>query len=160
VSEAALQSSFKPIIVVLGTQNHAIIERLKLGYVINDRWQEGMSSSIVKGLAAVLEQADDLENIILSVSDQPHIDASIFEALFEQKKRTGKGIISSRYAGISGTPVLFDKKYFPELLALTGDGGAKTVLQKNVLDMETIDFPLGQIDIDTKSDYHKLIKAQ
>ncbi|TCD07605.1 nucleotidyltransferase family protein [Pedobacter frigidisoli] len=160
VSQAAIKANLGPIIVVLGAHSSLLIKKLNLDYIINDNWVEGISSSIATGLLHILKVNAKLENIILSVSDQPYISTAIFETLLEQKKKTGKGIIASCYSGISGTPVLFDKRYFAALLALKGDSGARAILLDSSADMETIDFPLGQLDVDTQEDYNKLTKEQ
>ncbi|RDC57958.1 nucleotidyltransferase family protein [Pedobacter chinensis] len=158
VSDAAFATAFTPVIVVLGANAELISKNLKLDYIINDSWHEGISASIAAGMSAILEKEPDLEDVILAVSDQPFINAEIFARLYQQKISTGKGIIASRYAQTTGTPVLFNKRYFPQLLALQENSGAKPILNENRDDTETIDFEHGHIDIDTETDYNNLIK--
>jgi molybdenum cofactor cytidylyltransferase len=55
-----------------------------------------------------------------------------------------------------GTPVLFTKKYFAQLLALIGNSGAKAIIAENLNDVATIAFGMGHIDIDTMADYTNL----
>lgn len=157
---AALQTEFRPVIIVLGAYASEIRKKLpaEVSWMINENWSAGMSSSIAAGLAEGLRQSPSLENIILTVSDQPFITADIFEALKQKHIHTKKGIIASAYAKTMGTPALFHKQYFPQLLSLTGNNGAKAMLKLHDNDVETVAFPLGNVDIDNETDYHNLIK--
>src|SRR5690606_19334863 len=110
--------------------------------IINSAWQEGMSSSISAGVAAVLDQNKDTENIIIAVADQAFITAAIFEELLLKHQLTAKNIIASSYAGTAGTPALFSRIYFEQLLALNGEHGAKQILKQHPDDTETIPFEL------------------
>ena len=56
----------------------------------------------------------------------------------------------------SGHLLFFIKKYFGELAKLRGDVGAKNIIQQNMHDVATIQFPEGKIDIDTEEDYEAL----
>jgi molybdenum cofactor cytidylyltransferase len=55
-----------------------------------------------------------------------------------------------------GTPVLFGRAYFQQLLALSGSEGAKKLVKQHPADLATIPFPDGHIDIDTIEDAQKL----
>ncbi|OWK70878.1 NTP transferase domain-containing protein [Pedobacter sp. AJM] len=157
---AALQTSFQPIIVVLGAYANEIQEKLsaEVNFVINENWSAGMSSSIAAGVAALIKKSPLIENIIIAVSDQAFITAEIFSALKQKQISTKKGIVASTYAKTTGTPVLFNKQYFPQLLSLTGNNGAKSMLKLHDNDVETIAFAMGNVDIDTETDYDNLIK--
>jgi molybdenum cofactor cytidylyltransferase len=55
-----------------------------------------------------------------------------------------------------GVPALFSKKYFKPLMELTGEQGAKKIIQQNMNDVESFEFEKGAVDIDTPSDYNHL----
>ncbi|WP_316838483.1 nucleotidyltransferase family protein [Pedobacter gandavensis] len=159
VSKAAMQSSCEPIVIVLGayaTEISAQHRLSELTYVINENWEAGMSSSIAVGMSAILKHAEDLEQVIIAVSDQPFINAEIFENLIKKQQESGKGIIASSYAETWGTPALFNKKYFHQLLSLNGNQGAKHLLKLYQKDCSSLNFELGYVDIDTTSDYNNL----
>lgn len=159
VSKAAIQSSCNPIIIVLGAYAKEIsaVHRLNgATYVVNDNWEKGMSSSIAVGMSAALAHTKDLEQVIISVSDQPFISSEIIENLIKRQQESQKGIVACSYAQTSGTPVLFHKKYFPQLLSLHGNQGAKQLLKQYPEDSTSLFFELGYIDIDTESDYNNL----
>ena len=157
--EAALATNFKPVVVVLGAFADQVKEKIPLtvAHIINDNWSDGMASSIAAGLAEILKHSPDLENLIITVSDQAYINATILSALQQKHINTKKGIIASSYAKTTGTPALFNKRYFSQLLSLTGNNGAKSMLKLHDNDVETVAFAQGNIDIDTETDYHNLI---
>ena len=157
--EAALATNFKPVVVVLGAFADQVKEKIPLtvSHLINDNWSDGMASSIAAGLAEILKHSPDLENLIITVSDQAFINATILSALQQKHINTKKGIIASNYAKTTGTPALFNKRYFSQLLSLTGNNGAKSMLKLHDNDVETVAFAQGNIDIDTETDYHNLI---
>jgi molybdenum cofactor cytidylyltransferase len=160
---AEAQKSLMPVIVVLGANAQVIkaeIKNVEVEIVVNEDWKSGMSSSIKAGLQKALANFEEMQNCILAVCDQPYISSILFQQLVDKKKQSGKEIVASSYAGTLGTPCLFHKKYFDELLNLKGDHGAKQILHKNRNEVTSVDFEKGKIDVDTKKDYEELLKNQ
>ncbi|PBJ08223.1 NTP transferase domain-containing protein [Flavobacterium sp. ACN6] len=159
ISEALnVPNSF--VIVVTGANNQNIekdLDSAAITLCFNEDWETGMSSSIVKGLKEILHLNSDSENCILAVCDQPFVTSSIFENLISEYHKTQKGIVTSAYSETLGTPVLFHKKYFNELLDLKGQEGAKKIIKKYLEDTVSVPFAKGNIDIDTEEDYTTLI---
>ena len=149
------------VIIVVTGANHELIEKgidaSKVRIAFNPDWELGMSSSINKGLSGLLESNSEIKKCIFAVCDQPFVSHSVFENLITEYHATEKGIIASSYAVTLGTPVLFDKKYFGELLNLKGQEGAKKIINRFLDDTASIRFEKGDIDIDTEEDYNKLI---
>jgi molybdenum cofactor cytidylyltransferase len=159
---AAVQVPDCEVLVVLGAQHEAIKMHLDLDAIhlsINDNWESGMASSLVKGLQGLLSLSPDIQCCIISVCDQPFIEGSVFNGLFSEYFKTQKGIIASSYAGTFGTPVLFDKKYFPALIKLRGKEGAKSIMTQPLDDMAAVPFENGHVDIDTMTDYNRLTNS-
>lgn len=156
VTEAAITSGFSPVLAVLGGHTKQLAAKLNIDFITNAQWEAGISTSIVAGLNELLRRNPDLDSVILSVSDQPFISAAIFKALSETQQISGKGMVASKYAGTMGTPVLFTQKYFEQLLALTGNCGAKAIIGDNPDDVASIVFEMGHVDIDTAADYSNL----
>ena len=148
------------VIVVIGS-NHELIETeidsSKIKIVFNRDWELGMSSSINTGLNKALQLYPGIEKCIFAVCDQPFVSHCVFENLIAEHQKTGKGIVASSYAETLGTPVLFDKKHFNNLLDLKGQEGAKKIINRYLDDTASIFFEKGDIDIDTEDDYNKLI---
>ena len=151
------------VVVVTGSKNDIIekeIHDLRALATENPNWQDGMGSSISSGLKRLLDNFPTIETVIISVCDQPFIEASVFSELISKQKDSQKNIVASAYSETLGTPVLFTKKYFTELIALSGNEGAKKLLDKFNEDVAQINFEKGAIDIDTIEDYEQLIKQK
>lgn len=158
-----LQASLAPntVIIVVTGANHELVEKeiaaSKATIIFNPDWQSGMSTSISKGLTEILRLYPEIEKCIFAVCDQPFVTTGIFENLISEHNTTKNGIVASSYSDTLGTPVLFHKKYFNELLNLKGQEGAKKIINKFHDDTVSILFEKGNIDIDKEEDYLKLI---
>ncbi len=160
--EAALDSNAEPIILVTGSNAQEMekeVTDIKINIIENENWQEGIASSIRCGINALLSIAPEIEQTILMVCDQPYISPSLLNKLIDMQTETGADIIACAYAETIGTPVLFTKNYFYELLKLQGDEGAKKLVMKYKGSAAFIQFPKGEIDIDTGNDYENLEQA-
>jgi molybdenum cofactor cytidylyltransferase len=155
--EAAQNSLAQSCVLVLGANADLIVEKIdhtKVDRVVNENWEKGMASSMQKGLKYLMENSDP-DQVILMLSDQPFVNKEILNLLITNKINTNSEIIACRYKETFGVPVLFSKKYFPELLSLIGNEGAKKLVMAHQNDLYAIDFPKGEIDIDTREDYLK-----
>lgn len=147
------------IILVLGADHNEIASKIQNKNVqisINDEWQFGMASSIKTGLEALIKHIPNLEHCFISVCDQPFLTSEIFAEMFQLKENSNKEIITARYSDTIGVPALFSKKYFEVLMELSGEQGAKKIIQRSMEDVEAFEFEKGAIDIDTKVDYENL----
>ena len=150
--KTATQVNAGAMVVILGAETAT----LNVPVVHNPEYKEGMASSIRHGVQYMRER---VENIILMVCDQPHVDAAHLSALIAKHKATGAKIVASYYEDRKGVPALFDQTLFTELLSLSGDTGAKGIIERYVADTAVVPFPLGAIDIDTEEAYQALITA-
>ncbi|MEP7144317.1 MAG: nucleotidyltransferase family protein [Ferruginibacter sp.] len=160
--DAAIGTGAKPVVAVLGANPELLIKEIaakKVTVVINYGWKEGMGSSIRCGLQKLLGINPGVHAAILMVCDQPFVTVKLLEELVEKYHKTGKPVIACSYENSRGTPALFDKTIFAALLALKGDGGAKRIIKGNPDWVNVVNFPLGNIDIDTDPDYDALIKS-
>ncbi len=158
--QVANDSIAHPIIVVLGAHADIIKKEINSGstqVVVNAEWQEGMASSIRCGITALVGISAFTEGAILMVCDQPYINSTLLNILIETHENSSKPIIACSYAETFGPPTLFHKSIFPELLQLKGDVGARSILLQHINEVEVVLFPEGNLDIDTKADYQKLV---
>ncbi|HWZ60969.1 MAG TPA: nucleotidyltransferase family protein [Gemmatimonadaceae bacterium] len=155
-ARTALASGVDRVVVVLGAHADACrqaLAGLPLDLVVHPQWAEGQASSIHAGLTRL--QAIAPAAAIIMLCDQPRISPPVIAALIDRYRVTGARVVSSRYASAAlGPPALFDKSVFDDLLALTGDAGAKRIIAANLA--EAISFPDGDVDIDTEADLAKL----
>ena len=159
--EVALISLARRVIVVLGANAETMqpgIENDKLSFIINEKWEEGIASSIRCGLRYSLNQTNPPQNVLYMVCDQPYINTDLLDKLITLQEQTGHAIVASKYAETTGIPAIFAAALFPELLQLRGDTGAKKIIAQQKDKMAAVPFPLGDIDIDTEADYRHLQK--
>lgn len=159
--EVAQSSDASSAIVVLGANAELIHDELKpatANIVVNSDWKEGMASTIRYGLQTLVEMNPQIEAVILMVADQPFVTAELLNNLMDVNRKEQRSIVASKYGDTFGTPVLFSKRYFPELMNLTGDVGAKSLVRKYMNDAAFVVFSKGTIDIDTMEDYQSLSK--
>jgi CTP:molybdopterin cytidylyltransferase MocA len=142
----AREAGCAPIVVVLGAAQVEIMVQVRIGdavLVINDKWQEGMSSSIRAGMQALAVAASAPQGAVVMTCDQPAVTAQHLRAL-----TSGQELRASRYAGRNGVPAYFPQKYFRQLLKLDGDAGARNLLAR--ADSEELAY--GELDVDTADD--------
>ena len=157
--EAAQSSDASSVIVVLGANAELIkseINHTAATIIVNPGWKEGMASTIHFGLQTLVEMQPQTEAAIFMVADQPFVTAALLNNLMELIRNEQRSIVASKYGSTFGTPVLFVRKFFPELMELTGDTGAKSLVRKYLNEVSFVSFPEGEIDIDTMEDYQKL----
>ncbi len=148
--------------IVLGAYGEKIQKQVNTydaKIVENEEWNEGLASSIRKGLEGVLSSNPDTEAVILLLCDQPFLSAEILRQILEKYQETGLPIVHCHYGEASGPPTLFHRSIFPYLLELKGGQGAKKVVDMFPDQVAFIDFPQGSLDIDTPEDYQQLIDA-
>jgi len=153
----ALATGCHPVIVVLGANSDVIlptIESLPVEIAYNTDWSEGMSSSIRAGIAHLQTNHAKISSIILMLCDQPFVTTELLLQLITVS--SAKSITACAYDRAVGPPVFFDSYYFPELLLLKGNEGAKQLMIKHEVNITTVPFVLGSIDIDTKEDFERL----
>jgi molybdenum cofactor cytidylyltransferase len=158
--DTANDADANPVIVVLGANAELLekeIDEKKVHIVENKEWKEGMASSVRCGLTTLLHIAPAVDAVIIMVCDQPFVSFSLLNDLITVQKNTRKPIVTSQYENAIGPPVLFHKSFFPELLELKGDAGARKIIEQRSNDVATILFKKGDIDIDTEADYKSLL---
>ena len=159
VVDAAKDANCSAIVVVLGSKREQIERELKETDAIvaeNKDWRRGIGSSIRVGLESAVNQAPDIEAIVLLACDQPFLKTDTIECLIAMRGKTKKAIVASSYSETLGVPALFDRSCFQELLALDDETGAKAIILSNRERVAELLFPEGNIDIDTAADYKKL----
>ena len=157
--DAADQADVQKRMLVLGAHHKEIQNSIDLKSVdltVNPAWEEGMSATLKVALNQVLEKDPDTDQILVMLCDQPFVDSELLDSMIAAQAAEGKGIVACYYQETFGVPVLFDRKYFEEIMALSGQDGAKQLIYKHPDDTTAIDFPEGKIDIDTKEDYENL----
>jgi molybdenum cofactor cytidylyltransferase len=159
--DEALETGCESVFVVLGANSELLRKELKdkpVSVIENKGWEEGMASSIRCGLEAITNTILRPDSIIFMVCDQPHVSSSLLLNLVNKRNETGMPIVASSYDNMIGTPALFHKSFFPALMELKGDKGARKLIIDSPEKVATVSFPEGITDIDTAEDYELLKK--
>jgi molybdenum cofactor cytidylyltransferase len=149
------------LMVVTGAENEKVeqeLSSLPVQIIHNTAFEEGIASSIQIGIISIVKFFKEVNGVILIVCDQPYLSASTLQKLVETASQTKKGIVACSYGDTLGIPAYFQDKYFDRLLKLKGDHGAKKIIMENMEDVAIVDFPVGNVDIDTVRDYMNLMK--
>jgi molybdenum cofactor cytidylyltransferase len=120
-----------------------------------ERAHEGMGLSLACGVRASL-QADGW---IVALADMPRIQTKTIRQITE-RLRAGAFIVAPVYRGERGHPVGLGGRFRDQLLALSGDAGAREILkaQPDELSLIDVDDAGCMLDIDTQSDLSQLRK--
>ncbi|QOI96261.1 MAG: nucleotidyltransferase family protein [Flammeovirgaceae bacterium] len=159
ITRYASESNTGPVVVVLGSQAKKIqqaITDLPVHICVHTDWKKGMGSSIKAGLKFVEKKFPAAAATILSVCDQPFLEAGHFMSLSNAFRKKRSEIIASKYAGTFGVPCLFGKRFFSSLEKLRDDQGAKSVLEVHRNEIAFISFTKGNVDVDTAMDWEKV----
>ena len=153
----AKQAKAQHIYCVLGAQKEAIKTKIKqeVSFIINEAWEEGLGSSIACGIKALRSKKYD--HILIMLGDQPLMTASYLNQLINRAKQHPDTCVASGYKNKKGVPAIFPESYFDALEKLSGDHGAKALLNSNLSVIALNAEDLLQ-DIDTPQDYERLLK--
>lgn len=159
ISNEAINANIGHVTVVTGYDHENIekeISDLALDIFFNQEWDEGLGASIRNGLKHILVKSPETNAILLTMSDQPKVDASHLKKLANAYDSNRPMIIASAYSSTFGVPVLIDSFYFDKLKELKGDEGGKKILANYIKNIVEIPFIDGKIDIDEKKDLKTL----
>jgi molybdenum cofactor cytidylyltransferase len=155
VIETTKKTDCKPVIVVLGANADKIAPMPATITLYNKDWKEGMASSIKIAIQEI-KRHDTIDDVLIMLCDQPFVSSDLIDKMLHTKARSQSAIVACSYNNTVGVPALFDRSLFIELLSLSGNEGAKIILNhsKNIT---LVPFDLGSVDIDTDADYDRLI---
>jgi molybdenum cofactor cytidylyltransferase len=154
--EAALASPAWPVVVVLGAHEEQIrpgLARLPVLIAENAAWSEGMASSIRTGVMTLGQFSRAIDAVVIALCDQPAFSAAVIAQLVAAQRTTGRSIVAAHYHGRNGAPALFMREHFPALTALTGEEGARALLNGDPSQIATVDLPALALDLDTPGDF-------
>ena len=130
--DAVLQSQPYETVVVTGHQARAVQSRLAgraLRFVDNPEFASGLSTSVRAGIAS-LDEA--VEAVLICLGDMPRVASPLLRHMIETYDPAENAlIVVPSYAGKRGNPVLWDRRFFAEMLTLTGDVGARHLLVRH-----------------------------
>ena len=156
-----VRAGVERIVIVGGRDAESVrlaLDGLDVELAVNPDYASGMSSSLRVGVAAAVRRWPDAESLLIALGDQPLVGTGVIESLVKVRVANGPGdadpqIVAPRFQGELGTPVLFSRILVPELLAVAGDRGAKSVVERKPARVRYVDFDRpAPLDVDTVSD--------
>ncbi|MBX7233765.1 MAG: putative selenium-dependent hydroxylase accessory protein YqeC [Caldilineales bacterium] len=126
----ALAAPCQQVIVVLGAAAERIapeLAGLPVELVANPVWEQGQSTSMQAGLRACRPET---QAALFVLGDQPTLPPALLRQLIAAHRRSRPAIVAPRHQGRRGNPVLFDRRCFPDLLAVGGDAGGRAIFER------------------------------
>lgn len=119
---------YELIVVTAYDEIETEVQKLPLKVVRNEHQNLGISHSIQLGIEACGEVGIH-DHLMFCVADQPYLQEDELFGFVHMYLRSHKGIGCMSFDGVMGNPVIFQGKFVPELLGLTGDMGGKAVVK-------------------------------
>jgi len=157
--ELCLRSELDHIVLVGGqhleTFRKMSVDLHGIEFLSNERFADGMSSSLKKGIERMVNRTDA---VFIFLGDQPFVPDRVIKSMVkEYNEGDDVKIVRPKYDGDLGHPILINKSLFPEFLKLVGDQGGREVINK--YRSHTIILPFEQshwgMDIDSVEDYRR-----
>jgi molybdenum cofactor cytidylyltransferase len=124
-----LASGARPVLVVVGHRADDIKAALggrPVSYVAAQDYADGLSASLKAGIGAVPAAA---RAALVCLGDMPLVTGRMLDRLIAAfDPDEGRAIVAPMHQGRLGNPVLWDRQFFPAMLALSGDSGARKLL--------------------------------
>lgn len=161
-AETIRETRYSPAVVVLGSHSAEIeaeIADLPIHPIVNESWEQGLSSSITTGLNYLIQMEPKLSAVLVTLCDQPLISADDLNSFAEKFLTSEANIIAAEYQDTVGVPALFSAELFSDLLKLKGDKGARSLIHGHQSTLLTIPLPTAAIDIDTQAEFDQLNEA-
>jgi molybdenum cofactor cytidylyltransferase len=129
VVEQALASRARPVVVVTGHQRERVegaLAGLPVKCVHNPHYADGLDTSLKAAIAGLPAEVD---GAILCLGDMPQVDAALIDRLIGAiDPDKGALVAVPTIDGKRGNPVVWSRRFFPDLTAVEGDVGARHLI--------------------------------
>ena len=158
--DTALAVPADQVIVVLGHAADQLMpecEATSATVVLNDQWQEGVSTSLRGGLAAVSSEA---RGVFIYPADMPLVTPEALRELAHRQQASGRPAAMTEAGGVRGVPVFITRSLFPALMIQEGDVGGAQYLRGHPEAVEAVHFADPDLvrDVDRPEDYARLLE--
>jgi len=157
VIDAALPLRPSRLVVMTGKYHEAIAAAKNEGVVtgaeliLNPDWSSGMSSSIRLGCELL---SDDCDQLLVLLADQVLVSTSELETLVAQAVDGGSACAG--FGETVGPPAVFSRVWYPDLLTLNAENGAKKLLTDPAKQVTIVPMKSAGWDIDSRDDLERL----
>ena len=153
----ALAAGLTPVVVVLGheaDQVRAALAGLNCDCVFNPAFTGPTSESLHLGLRRL---GPDADAVVVMLGDMVRVSDDMLARLIAVGRESEAPLVVSRYGDVTAPPLLFRRALFDELLAWTGEGCGKAVVQRHRDSAYYLDWPAERLaDVDTPEDFQRL----
>jgi molybdenum cofactor cytidylyltransferase len=129
VVEQALASRARPVVVVTGHQRERVegaLAGLPVKCVHNPHYADGLGTSLKAAIAGLPAEVD---GAIVCLGDMPQVDAALIDRLIGAiDPDKGALVAVPTIDGKRGNPVVWSRRFFPDLTAVEGDVGARHLI--------------------------------
>lgn len=158
--DALIASAVSDIIVVTGPDAEPLRAALAgrtVRFVQNPMPEGGLSTSLRTGLRTL---PADCDAFLVALGDMPLVGPALIDRLIAAYNPTeGRAICAPRTGDRRGNPILWDREFQAELMAVSGDMGGRVLLQRHndqVCDV-AVEGDAILTDIDTPEDYRAVL---
>jgi molybdenum cofactor cytidylyltransferase len=128
-AQAALASRASPVVVVTGHERErveAALSGLPVKFAHNPDYAQGLGSSLRTGIAALPPEAD---GAVVCLGDMPQVESALIDRLIDAfDPAAGALAVVPTTDGQRGNPVLWSRRFFPDLMRIEGDVGARHLI--------------------------------
>lgn len=159
VIEQGLHSNVDAIYVVLGANSAKIKDKIsnyEIQIIENKNWEQGIGSSIASAINYFKQQNIQYNSVLITLADQPLIDANYYNQLINYHLKSNNKIIASNINNKPSVPAIFDAFYFNQLSQLNQDKGAKRLIESNPNDVYMLNQNANLVDVDTLETYNAI----
>jgi molybdenum cofactor cytidylyltransferase len=159
---AGAGSKVRSVTVVTGSCREEVgllASNLGTRTIWNERYRDGLASSIAASVRDAERSEDPADGLILAGCDQPFLTAGLLDRMISSGQDSPESAVVCEYGDTIGTPAMFPPGWWPELLELQGDRGAKTVLGRWPDRTVGIGWEAGRININTPADLDRIDPA-
>ncbi len=157
----ALGAGLSPVVVVVGHEADRLRAELKdlpVEFAVNSDYTGPTSGSLHQGLNAL---GSEVDAVVVMLGDMVRVTAETLAMLIAAARGTDAPLVVSRYGDVTAPPLLFRRALFGELLAWTGEGCGKAVVQAHKHEAMYVDRPVTLLtDVDTPEDFAAAIAVE
>lgn len=150
----ALDTGCSPVVVVTGHERARVegaLVGLDVVFVPSPDPTGPTSASLHAGLGAM---SANCEAAVVMLADMVQVSASMVRALMAAAAASPAPLVVSQYGDVNAPPLLFRRSLWPELLAWTGEGCGKQVVNAHRAEAVMLEWPEAALqDVDTPADY-------
>jgi molybdenum cofactor cytidylyltransferase len=152
-------STVRSVTVVTGSSRReveALASDLGAGMLWNRRYRDGLASSVALAARHAGQRDTPANGLLLAGCDQPFLTAGVLDGLIAAAQVDLSRAAACEYGNTVGVPALFPFRWWPELLDLQGDRGAKAILERYRDHLAPIDWEAGRINVNSMADLDRI----